>query len=157
MSFAFVFLLALAIPYIIYAQNSQQDYLNAHNAARARVGIKNMVWNSTVAAYAWNYAKRRRGDCNLIHSSGPYGENLAEGSGTFTGTTAVNLWTTERTYYDYTTNTCARKHVCSHYTQVVWRNSNQLGCARVQCTNNGWWFVICSYYPPGNYVGQVPY
>ena len=157
MSFALVFLLTLAIPHIIYAQNSQQDYLNAHNVARARVGIKNMVWNSTVAAYARIYANRRRGDCNLVHSGGPYGENLAEGSGTFTGTTAVNLWTTERTYYDYTTNTCASGHICGHYTQAVWRNSDQLGCARVQCTNNGWWFVICNYYPRGNYVGQVPY
>ncbi|XP_076959759.1 pathogenesis-related protein 1A-like [Bidens hawaiensis] len=141
----------------IHAQNSQQDYLDAHNAARAQVGVGNMVWNATVAAYAQNYANQRIADCNLIHSGGPYGENLAEGSGTFTGAAAVNLWVNEKMYYDYTTNTCASGHVCGHYTQVVWRNSVQLGCARVQCTNNGWWFVICSYYPRGNYIGQAPY
>ncbi|KAJ0561285.1 putative CAP domain-containing protein [Helianthus annuus] len=54
-----------------------------------------------------------------------------EGSGTFTGTAAVHLWVAEKSYYDYTTNTCASGHVCRHYTQVVWRNSVQLGCARV--------------------------
>ncbi|KAI3509457.1 hypothetical protein L2E82_25041 [Cichorium intybus] len=158
-SFTLVCFLTLAILQTINAQNSQQDYLDAHNAARAQVmGVgNNMVWNATVAAYAQNYANQRIGDCNLVHSGGPYGENLAKGSGTFTGTAAVNLWVAEKTYYDYATNTCASGYVCGHYTQVVWRNSNQLGCARVQCTNNSWWFVICSYYPRGNYVGQSPY
>ncbi|KAK9070685.1 hypothetical protein SSX86_011087 [Deinandra increscens subsp. villosa] len=158
LSFVVICFLTLAIFQTTHAQNSQQDYLNAHNTARTQVGVGNMVWNATVADYAQNYANQRIADCNLVHSGGPYGENLAEGSGTFTaGTAAVNLWVAEKTYYDHTTNTCASGHVCGHYTQVVWRNSDQLGCARVQCTNNGWWFVICSYYPPGNYVGQSPY
>ncbi|KAL8208909.1 hypothetical protein R6Q57_008321 [Mikania cordata] len=123
------FLISLAMLQITHAQNSQQDYLDAHKAARAQVGVRNMVWNATVAAYAQSYANQRIGDCNMVHSGGPYGENLAEGSGTFTGTTAVKLWVNEKTYYDYTTNMCASGHACGHYTQVVWRNSVQLGCA----------------------------
>ncbi|KAL5787959.1 hypothetical protein ACOSP7_004908 [Xanthoceras sorbifolium] len=110
---------------------------NAHNAARVQVGVANIVWDNTLESYALNYANSRKGDCNLVHLNGAYGENLAKGSGSFTGTAAVNLW-------------------CLHYTQVVWRNSVSLGCARVQC-NNGWWFVTCNYDPPGNYVGQLPY
>ncbi|KAM0072993.1 putative CAP domain-containing protein [Helianthus debilis subsp. tardiflorus] len=137
-SFTLIFFLT-TLATITHAQNSPQDYLNAHNSARAQVGVGNMVWNATVAAYAQNYANQRIGDCNLVHSGGPYGENLAEGSGTFTGTAR------------------GCEFVCGHYTQVVWRNSIQLGCARVQCTNDGWWFIICSYYPPGNYAGQAPY
>ncbi|MFS7933498.1 putative CAP domain-containing protein [Helianthus anomalus] len=155
-SFTLIFFLT-TLATITHAQNSPQDYLNAHNSARAQVGVGNMVWNATVAAYAQSYANQRIGDCNLVHSGGPYGENLAEGSGTFTGTAAVNLWIDEKRYYDYITNTCTNGQVCGHYTQVVWCNSIQLGCARVQCTNNGWWFIICSYYPPGNYPGQAPY
>ncbi|XP_047336496.1 pathogenesis-related leaf protein 6-like [Impatiens glandulifera] len=140
------------------AQNSPQDYLNVHNTARSQVGVGPMVWNDTVAAYAMNYAQQRMGDCNLVHSGGGYGENLAKGSsGTFTGVAAVNLWVAEKPYYSYSSNACTGGQQCLHYTQVVWRNSIQLGCARVQCTNNGWWFVICNYNPPGNYVGQYPY
>ncbi|KVI10850.1 Allergen V5/Tpx-1-related protein, partial [Cynara cardunculus var. scolymus] len=90
-------------------------------------------------------------DCNLIHSGGPYGENLVEGSGTFTSTITVNLWVMEKNYYDYTTNTCVTGHICMHYTQVVWRNSVKLVSAKVQCTSNG------CYYPRGNYIGQRPY
>ncbi|KAL3515400.1 hypothetical protein ACH5RR_022302 [Cinchona calisaya] len=67
------------------AQNSPQDYLNVHNSARSQVGVGPMTCNTTVAAYAQNYANQRISDCNLIHSNGPYGENLAAGSGNFTG------------------------------------------------------------------------
>ncbi|KAJ4716075.1 Pathogenesis-related protein 1 [Melia azedarach] len=138
------------------AENLPQDYLNAHNSARSQVGVANIVWNDTVAAYAQNYANSRIADCSLVHSGGPYGENLAKGSGTFTGSAAVNLWVAEKAYYDYTSNSCTGGQQCLHYTQVVWRNSVRLGCARVQCSN-GWWFVICNYDLPGNYVGQRPY
>ncbi|KAK1441555.1 hypothetical protein QVD17_07553 [Tagetes erecta] len=156
--FALICFLALTMVHNTHAQNSPQDYINAHNSARARVGVGRMVWNATLASYAQNYANKRIRDCNLVHSGGPYGENLAEGSdASMTGIAAVNLWVGEQTSYNHATNTCARGKVCGHYTQVVWRKSVQLGCARVQCVNNGWWFVICSYYPPGNYVGQSPY
>ncbi|KAF3434544.1 hypothetical protein FNV43_RR21629 [Rhamnella rubrinervis] len=110
------------------AQNPQQDYINVHNAARAEVGVANITWDNNVATYAYNYVKSRLGDCNLVHSNGPYGENLAKGSAlSFSGTTAV-----------------------------VWSSSVRLGCARLQC-NNGWWFVSCNYDPPGNYVNEYPY
>ncbi|CAL5377555.1 unnamed protein product [Camellia sinensis] len=157
LSLPFVCLMSLALVHHSYAQNSPQDYLNAHNAARAQVGVGPMTWDNNLATYAQNYANSRMGDCNLIHSGGPYGENLAEGSGSFTGTDGVNLWVGEKPYYDYNSNSCVGGQQCLHYTQVVWRNSVRLGCARVQCTNNGWWFVICSYDPPGNYIGQRPY
>ena len=154
---AFLCLIGLAMVHPSHAQNTQQDYLNAHNAARALVGVANITWSTTLANYAQNYANQRISDCNLVHSGGPYGENLAKGSSsTFYGTTAVDLWVAEKPYYDYTSNSCTGGKQCLHYTQVVWANSVRLGCARVQCTNT-WYFVICSYDPPGNYVGKRPY
>ncbi|WOH04839.1 hypothetical protein DCAR_0624251 [Daucus carota subsp. sativus] len=133
-------------------QNSEQDYLDAHNKARAEVGVGPMTWDVTVAAYALNYTNLRARDCNLIHSNGRYGENLAKGTGSFTGTDAVELWINEKIYYNNASNTCARDQVCGHYTQVVWRSSIRLGCARVLCSNGLWWFVTCSYDPPGNII-----
>ncbi|RVX10309.1 Basic form of pathogenesis-related protein 1 [Vitis vinifera] len=91
-SLVFICLVGLALVHTSCAQNSQQDYLNAHNTARAQVGVGSMTWNNTVASYAQNYANQRIGDCNLVHSNGPYGENIAWGSGSLTGTDAVNLW-----------------------------------------------------------------
>ena len=146
--------LALVLP--SHAQNSPQDFLNAHNTARAAVGVGPMTWDNTVAAYAQNYANQRIRDCKLVHSGGRYGENIAWGSADLSGTAAVRMWVDEKANYDYASNTCAPGKVCGHYTQVVWRNSVRLGCAKVRC-NNGGTFIGCNYDPPGNFNGQKPY
>ncbi|KAL3730173.1 hypothetical protein ACJRO7_027217 [Eucalyptus globulus] len=123
-----------------HAQNSPQDYLDSHNVARKQVGVANVTWDNTLAVYAQSYANQRVGDCSLVHSNGSYGENLPKGTGTFTGTYAVSLWVAEKQNYNYNTNT----------------SSSGFGCTRVQC-NNGWWYVVCNYDPPGNYEGDLPY
>ncbi|CDO97326.1 unnamed protein product [Coffea canephora] len=156
--FSLVLLITLASSPSFLAQNTQKDYVDAHNAARAQVGVGPMHWDEQVAAYARNYAAKIQmaNTCNnLVHSGGRYGENLAAGTGDFTGLRAVNLWVGEKSKYNYQTNSCVGG-VCGHYTQVVWRSSVRLGCARVRC-NNGWWYVICSYDPRGNIGGQRPY
>lgn len=158
MLLAFLCWVSSAMVHTSTAQNTPQDFLDAHNAARAQVGAGGMTWSTTVAAYAQTYANQMASTCSLVHSNGPYGENLAWGSGTtFTGTAAVNMWVAEKQYYNYATNTCAAGKVCGHYTQAVWKKSVRLGCARVSCANAGGTFIICSYDPPGNYIGQKPY
>ncbi|CAL5377552.1 unnamed protein product [Camellia sinensis] len=154
-SLVIVSFMALIMAHLSLAQNSPQDFLAPHNAARAEVGVQPVTWNDTVAAYALNYATQRSADCNMQHSQGPYGENLAGGSGELTVSDAVKMWVDEKANYDYNSNSCVGGE-CLHYTQVVWSNTAQIGCARVQCQNQGW-FVTCNYYPPGNYVGERPY
>ncbi|ONK64376.1 uncharacterized protein A4U43_C07F25160 [Asparagus officinalis] len=154
---ALMLIIALSTIQITIAQNSPQDYVDAHNAARAAVNVGPVHWNETLAAYAQNYASQRIGDCQLVHSGGPYGENIFWGLGReFTAADAVNAWVDEKKYYDYSSNTCASGQVCGHYTQVVWAKSTSIGCARVKC-NSGAIFIVCEYYPPGNIVGQRPY
>ncbi|BFG41277.1 hypothetical protein CerSpe_275510 [Prunus speciosa] len=96
------------------------------------------------------------GDCNLVHSLGPYGENIAKSSRDLSATAAVNMLVSDKSSYDYNSNSCAPGKVCGHYTQVVWRNSVRLGCAKARC-NNGTTFIGCNYDPPGNYDGRRPY
>jgi len=148
--------LLLIIGHVAHAQDSQADYVNAHNEARSEVGVQNIVWDNTVASFAQDYANQHKGDCQLIHSGGRYGENLAASTGDLSGSDAVKLWVNEKADYDYNSNTCASGKVCGHYTQVVWRNSQRLGCAKVKCDNGGT-FITCNYDPPGNYVGEKPY
>ncbi|XP_057788051.1 pathogenesis-related protein 1-like [Salvia miltiorrhiza] len=152
---ALVSVVGLIIP--ASGQNAAQDYVNAHNGPRSQVGVGPVSWNPTLATYALNYANTMTGSCNLTHSTGPYGENLAKGSSSsFTGVSAVNLWAAEKQYYDHANNCCIGTNQCLHYTQLVWHDSTQIGCARVRC-NNGWYFVICSYQQPGNWEGESPY
>ncbi|CAL9223682.1 unnamed protein product [Arabidopsis halleri] len=135
-----------------------QETLAVHNNARAMVGVGPMVWNETLATYAQKYAHERARDCAMKHSSGPFGENLAAGWGTMSGPVATEYWMTEKENYDYDSNTCGGGDgVCGHYTQIVWRDSVRLGCGSVRCKNDEYIWVICSYDPPGNYIGQRPY
>lgn len=149
------FLVCTRTPLLSLAQNTPQDFLDVHNQARAEVGVGPLSWNHTLQAYAQRYANERIPDCNLEHSMGPFGENLAEGYGEMKGSDAVKFWLTEKPYYDHYSNACVHDE-CLHYTQIVWRDSVHLGCARAKC-NNGWVFVICSYSPPGNIEGERPY
>lgn len=68
----------------------------------------------------------------------------------------VQAWYDEIKDYDYATNTCKKGAVCGHYTQVVWKDSKEVGCAAVVCDDKAQLWV-CQYKPAGNYVGQKPY
>ncbi|KAG4945486.1 hypothetical protein JHK87_041493 [Glycine soja] len=131
------------------------QHVDAHNAARSEVGVPDLAWDDSVAAYAENYANQRKGDCALIHSGGEYGENIAMSTGELSGTDAVKMWVDEKANYDHDSNSCVGGE-CLHYTQVVWRDSVRLGCAKVTCDNGGT-FITCNYDPPGNFVGEIPY
>ncbi|OMO95116.1 Allergen V5/Tpx-1-related protein [Corchorus olitorius] len=138
------------------SENLVKEFLDGHNQARAKVNVKTLTWDKQVAAYAQGYANQRIGDCGLVHSGGSYGENIAWSSGELSATDAVKMWVDEKVYYNYQSNTCASDQICGHYTQVVWRDSVHVGCAKVKCDNGGT-FITCNYDPPGNYNGQKPY
>ncbi|GAB4838377.1 hypothetical protein Ancab_027911 [Ancistrocladus abbreviatus] len=63
----------------------------------------------TLAAYAQNYAKKRRGDCNMWgKSGGPYRENIAGGYGAFSIPEAVSQWVNEKNNYNHALNKCVK-------------------------------------------------
>ncbi|KNA19125.1 hypothetical protein SOVF_064380 [Spinacia oleracea] len=134
-------------------------YLKAQNDARKAVGVPPLSWDNRLAAYAQWYANQRRYDCALQHSNGPYGENIFWGSGGFNWSpaSAAQYWVDEIKWYDYNSNSCAYGKDCGHYTQIVWRSSTRIGCAKVFCYNGRGTFITCNYDPPGNYIGSRPY
>ncbi|KAJ1287637.1 hypothetical protein BS78_02G025900 [Paspalum vaginatum] len=119
-------------------QNSAQDFVEPHNAARAAAGVGPVSWD------------------NGAH----YGENIVVGGAgkDWSTSDAVGLWVAEKQYYDHDTNSCSapQGQSCLHYTQVVWRDSTAIGCGRVVCDNGGV-FIPCNYSPAGNIIGQSPY
>ncbi|MQM04908.1 hypothetical protein Taro_037703 [Colocasia esculenta] len=135
-----------------------RQFLASHNAARAGLGLPPLAWDKRLARYAQSYASQRRRDCALVHSGGPYGENIFWGSGRgWTPAQAVAAWVAERRWYDYRANSCAPGQMCGHYTQIVWGSSRRLGCASVTCSAGKGVFIVCNYDPPGNYIGERPY
>ncbi|PKI60980.1 hypothetical protein CRG98_018610 [Punica granatum] len=109
------------------------------------------------AQYARGFAAKRALDCKMLHSYGPYGENIFWGEkDVWTPTQVVESWVSEDKYYDKTNNVCAPGQMCGHYTQVAWLDTTKVGCAIVTCLNGGS-YAICNYDPPGNYVNESPF
>ncbi|KAL0490222.1 PR12 [Acrasis kona] len=143
--------------------------VNAHNQIRTGVGLTELVsWSTTVEDFAVSYASQCKSNGQLMaHNQNRYladgtyvGENIfaSTSRGTLTGVEAVNSWGSEKTYYNYTSNTCQSGQQCGHYTQIVWRTSINIGCARVKCSNIQYGnTILCDYSPGGNYVGRKPY
>jgi hypothetical protein len=143
---------------------------NPAPSATAGGALVPLVWNTSAATNAQNWAAQ----CNFSHNPNlgtmNLGENIYAGGSTttpvtVTGTDAVSSWSGEVSNYTYSSNTCATNQVCGHYTQLVWRNTTSVGCAVQQCTTNSpfaapftdWVFVVCDYAPPGNFNNEQPY
>jgi uncharacterized protein YkwD len=132
-----------------------RDMLAAHNAVRRQVGVPPLSWSDRLAAAAQEWAnvllKRMEFRRNPRTR---YGENLWEIVGDKgTPKEVVDDWASEAKDYRYSSNTC--HGICGHYTQIVWRNTRQVGCAVARGGGREVW--VCEYDPPGNYVGQRPY
>ncbi|WCJ42403.1 Pathogenesis-related protein 1 [Euphorbia peplus] len=137
------------------------EFLFAHNLVRASKWELPLMWDFQLEKYARWWAELRSQNCDIKHSfpEGEFklGENIYWGSGSsWRPRDAVNAWASEEKFYNYGTNNCVEGQMCGHYTQIVWKNTRKIGCARVVC-EDGDVFMTCNYDPPGNFVGQRPY
>jgi uncharacterized protein YkwD len=131
------------------------DMLAAHNAVRSTVGVPPLTWSAELAGVAQRWANRLAAERRLYHHQNPhYGQNLyLISGGRATPESVVHAWAAESRDYDYRSNSCRSR--CGHYTQIVWRNTKQIGCAVSRTQQTEVW--VCEYNPPGNYVGERPY
>jgi pathogenesis-related protein 1 len=132
-----------------------RELLKAHNNIRAALGLPPLRWSDKLATVAKDWATTMIVRSQFRHSHLGYGENLYEIRGRkATPREVVDAWAAEVNDYDYRMNRC-RGPKCGHYTQIVWRNTNTVGCGVSFSSFREVW--VCEYSPPGNYVGQRPY
>ncbi len=70
----------------------------------------------------------------------------------------------EKQFYTYGNvgdeSTCVTGEQCGHYTQVIWEDTTEVGCAASQYKTGqykDWYIVVCKYQTPGNYLNEKPY
>ncbi|KAH7316655.1 CAP domain-containing protein [Stachybotrys elegans] len=144
-----------------------------HNIHRRNHSAPDLVWDSTLAQYAANTANGCVFAHDMNQGGGGYGQNLASwGSsgdiGSLKDKTAAggvtNQWynsEVENWQFYGAANPPASSdlHLWGHFTQVVWKGSQKVGCATVQCPAGtvlglNSWYTVCNYEPAGNFGGQ---
>ena len=136
-----------------------QEILAFHNRYRAAVGVPALRWSDSLAAGAQQWADYLAPTGRLKHSE--VGENLAAGwhYGTYSVTQLVDTWGYEKRYFIRgifpNVSSTGNWADVGHYTQVVWRNTTQVGCGVAR--RNGNTVLACRYSPPGNIVGEGVY
>ncbi len=129
--------------------------LSAHNAERAALNLRPLIWSDKLAAEAHRWAEHLLAHGQFAHNPHPqHGENLYEIVGARASPEQViEAWASESRDYDYASNKCRK--VCGHYTQLVWSATKEVGCGVARNFRREIW--VCNYDPPGNYVGRRPY
>jgi uncharacterized protein YkwD len=112
-------------------------------------------WSDRLAARSQDWAGTLLARNQFVHRpNSVYGENLFEIAGaTASPAQVVDAWAAESRNYDYSSNRC--RGVCGHYTQIVWGDTKEVGCAVARGGGREVW--VCDYDPPGNRVGKPPW
>jgi hypothetical protein len=137
------------------------EILRLHNTSREIVGVPPLHWSEALAAGAQQWANALAQRDQMVHSHVPgLGENLAMWWGHRPNLdTMVDMWTSEKQYFQFGTfpsvTTNGDWHAVGHYTQMVWRNTTEVGCAVAD--NGRTEYLVCRYNPQGNFFGQTPY
>ncbi|KAL6926479.1 hypothetical protein ACO0SA_001792 [Hanseniaspora valbyensis] len=131
----------------------EQSMLDQHNTKRAlHEDTSSLVWSSDLESVAQAYADSYDCSGTLTHSGAAYGENLALGYPLYEGTTAIDAWYNEIEYYDFSDPGYSED--TGHFTQVVWKDTYEVGCGYKNCNNAWGYYLVCNYLKQGNVIGE---
>ncbi|XP_040899179.1 Golgi-associated plant pathogenesis-related protein 1-like isoform X2 [Toxotes jaculatrix] len=128
----------------------QQEFLATHNSYRAKHSTPPLKFNSELSAACQKWADHLLERNSLGHSDTKDGENVFTMSSSaglkLTGKEAVDAWYSEIKDYDW--KNPGFTGTTGHFTQVVWKESTELGVGLA--TNGKRAFVVGQYRPAGN-------
>jgi len=162
---AFVTVQSIGLPAQAQARldNFDQRILATHNAERARLGIRPLTWSPALAAQAAQWAQHLSTLPVLEHddSLDVEGENLWRGSkNAYSPEDMVDLWIDERAAFKNgvfpDVSTSGQWEDVGHYTQVIWRQTAQVGCALTTAGGEDE-VLVCRYMEGGNFEGEKTY
>ncbi len=125
------------------------------------MGVPRLVWSAKLAREAHVWARQMAADERMYHSTaaqrGNTGENLWRGTkGYYDADAIMDAFLSERRMFRSgkfpDVSTTGQWSDVGHYTQIIWRDTQEVGCAIVAGARDD--YLACRYYPSGNWIGQ---
>jgi hypothetical protein len=148
---------------------TQLDVINSHNKKR------NIYFHDSNLKYSLKLEKKAQEYANILAKSGEFvhdidnnhdrddGENLyasSENRPLNINDAMYHWFEEEEPLYDYNTGNCKEAYYpngnrikCGHYTQVIWQDSREVGCATAQYKTGrlkDGYVYVCKYHRAGN-------
>ncbi len=163
---AFIFFMLFS--FACYSQSSftgyndpsfKENMLSVQNKYRAEVGVPDLVWSDSLAKESMKWAEHLADINTMKHSETSAGENIASGVNVDYATLVDISWGKEKSDFVYGAfPDCSKSNIwqhVGHYTQMIWKNTTEVGCAVAKKKDKA--FLVCRYYPAGNFMGEKPY
>jgi uncharacterized protein YkwD len=138
--------------------------LAAHNRERTETGVPPLKWNAGLADSAQRWARYLAANDKFEHAPegrvDPEGENLWAGTrGRYSPEAMTSAWIREKDNFRpgvFPNNSVTgRVEDVGHYTQLVWRDTGHVGCAKASSAAED--ILVCRYARAGNYAGERPF
>ncbi|XP_075606542.1 cysteine-rich venom protein DIS2 [Balearica regulorum gibbericeps] len=139
--------------------------VDQHNEIRRSViptarNMLKMVWSEKAARNAQKWANK----CGMkisprdqrVINGATCGENVLLSSYPRTWADAIQVWHSQSSNFKYGYGATSKNVNIENYSQLIWYNSYQIGCAVAYCPRNQFnYFYVCQYCPPGNNAMQI--
>ena len=130
--------------------------IDLHNELRKKHNSPNLKENKELNyladEFAMNYLLNQRNQMN-IYDGKYYGENIII-SDTKDPKIIFKEWSKESEKYDFNKNHFERNAL--HFTQIIWKETNEIGIGIANDVENKKYCVVTLYYIPGNTLGEFP-
>lgn len=125
--------------------------LKARNDLRALHSVPSLKWSPALSKEAEDWAEKLSRNGELHHSSKERkfkGENICRMSNHYDVTDAVRIWYSEINSYKY--DSPGFSFDTGHFTQIVWRDTTEVGVGTCKSRDGRLTYVVARYNPAGN-------
>ncbi|XP_054830310.1 serotriflin-like [Eublepharis macularius] len=148
------------------SMEAQKEIVKTHNDLRKIVdppasNMLKMTWNEKIAESAkrWaNQCKLAISPNNLRSINGIFcGENIFYANYASSWSDVIKMWYKGGSNFKYGVGAIDTKKSIAGFTQIIWYNSREVGCAVAHCPDTKYpFFYVCQYCPAGNIVNLMP-
>uniref|UniRef100_A0A914X3R0 SCP domain-containing protein n=1 Tax=Plectus sambesii TaxID=2011161 RepID=A0A914X3R0_9BILA len=134
--------------------NFQRECLDAHNALRQKYGCNPLTWSQELADLAHTWAEKLLVTGRILYPElTGIGDNIRLSTTVSedhlpSGLEVVDFWGREADGFSFDAPKWQTN--CQHFTQMVWRETEELGVARCWQSAKGVCAIVAFYRPGGN-------